>query len=151
MIPSHTPEQIFCSFIEKNKKILHIGGDSSLTDLVEPSEYRQLSLEDIKDIKNIPSGYDYIVVSDALEYLDDPVQFIRDIKSLAKKYLIFEFKYDDPDWILDPNWKRPWSRIGLEYTLSRNFDYLNQIFLQHGTIHICHTPYNQEDDIDVSK
>ena len=67
MKPSHTPEQILHSFIEKEKKVLQIGGDAALKDLVSPTEFRQMLLEELENLENIPNGYDYIVIGDVCD------------------------------------------------------------------------------------
>lgn len=137
-----TPEQIFSQFIKPNQRILHLGGDPELKELTQAHAYTRLEIGDLTDYANIPEGqYDYVVMSDVLEYVDNPVDLINHVKNLAKTTVVYEFKYDemeDPN----PNWSRIWQTVGLEYTLTRAFDYVNNIFLGYATIHTCEMPYN---------
>ena len=141
-----TPEEIFHSFIDKEKKILHLGGDAKLKELTQASEYTRIEIADIKDFADLPSGFDYVVLSDVLEYVEDPIALIAHVRNLATNTIVYEFKYDDPDWILSDDWRMPWKRLGLEFKLSQNFDYINDVFLGYATLHICHTPYNGENE-----
>jgi hypothetical protein len=67
------------------------------------------------------------------------LNFIKFIKNLGKTTVIYEFKYDEGCEVkLD--WKKPWKTFGLENFLTRQFDYVNSVFLGYATIHICEMP-----------
>ena len=141
-----TPEQIYSQFLKPNQRILHLGGDPELKQLSQAHEYTQLTLEQLADYANIPnSPYDYVIMSEVLEQVADPLELIRHVKNLAKITVIYEFKYDEMDEPVDPSWNKVWQSIGLEYTLTREFDYVNSVFLGYATIHTCEMPYTQTD------
>jgi hypothetical protein len=147
-----TPEEIMAVYLKKDQRILHIGGDPSLGKLTESYDYTRIEISDL-DLDNIPEKpYDYVVLSDALELVDDPLALILKVKNLAKSTIVYEFKYDEyAD--LDPSWKQPWKSIGLEYNLTREFDWVNNRFFGYATMHTCEMPYNgpkvNEDGVDV--
>ena len=137
-----TPEQICAQFLEKDKKVLHFGSDQKLPQYVELQEY--LHLDDLTSIDELPK-YNYAVLVDTLELVDDPVSLIKQVKNLAETTVIYEFKYDT-EFEVNPEWKQPWKTIGLEFLLTQEFDYVNDVFLGYATIHICKMPYNRELD-----
>lgn len=144
-----TPEQIFSQFLKPNQRILHLGGDPGLEQLAQAHTYTRLSVEDLVDYANIPTAaYDYVVISDVLELVADPVGLIDHVKNLAKTTIVYEFKYDEMDEPIDPSWSRIWQTVGLEYTLTQRFDYVNNIFLGYATIHTCEMPYTKTNDED---
>ena len=137
---AETPEEILTGFIEPNKRVLHIGGDPRLEELVNPSEYVRIETADITDELEIPKEFDYTIISDALELIDNPISLIHKIRDSAKEVVIYEFKYDDPEWIKGDNWKKPWLTVGLEWNLIKEFDYIHNVFLGYATINICKMP-----------
>lgn len=137
-----TPEQICAQFLDKNKTILHFGSDQRLPQYAEAQGYLQITDPINLDIS---SKYDYTVLVDTLELVDDPVSLIKQVKNLSETTVIYEFKYDD-EFEVNPEWKQPWKTIGLEFLLTQEFDYVNDIFLGYATIHICKIPYNKELD-----
>jgi hypothetical protein len=147
-----TPEQILSQLLKKHQRILHLGGDPELKTLVDAYEYTHVAVEDIGDFTSLPSGFDYVIMSDVLELVEDPVGLVKHVKDLAKTTVIYEYKYDE-DCYIGNGWKTPWKTVGLEYTLTRNFDYVNNVFLGYATVHICDMPYtpkeNNEDGIDA--
>jgi hypothetical protein len=145
MSKTMTPEQIFSQFIKPNQHILHLGGDPELKELTQAHTYTRLEIADLTDYANIPEGpYDYVVLSDVLECIENPVELINHVKNLATHTVIYEFKYEEMENV-DPVWSRIWERVGLEFTLTREFDYVNDIFLGYATIHTCKMPYNNKD------
>jgi len=143
-IKNTTPEQNIAHLLETGKKILHVGGDISLSTLLSNTEYHRLEISEISKIEDIDSDFDYIIFSDVLELIDDPQSLINLSKNKTKETVIYEFKYDE-NCIVDPSWKQSWKTVGLEYFLSKEFDYVSSIFLGYATVHICSTPYNQND------
>lgn len=142
-----TPEQIYSQFLKPNQRILHLGGNAELEDLAKAHEYTHLTLDQLTDFTTIPnSAYDYAIMSDILEQVTDPIELIKHVKNLAKITVIYEFKYDEMDDPIDPSWSKIWQKIGLEFTLTQEFDYVNSIFLGHATIHTCEMPYTKTDD-----
>lgn len=138
-----TPEQIIAPFLKPQQRILHIGGDAELASLASADEYTQIGIEQIDNIPNKP--YEYAVLTEVLELVEDPVALIEKIKNITKSTIIYEYKYDE-DCEVKPEWRQAWKSVGLEYTLTRNFDYVNSIFLGYATIHVCELPYNPELD-----
>lgn len=136
-----TPEQIIAQFLKKEQKILHLGGNTELKTLAEAHSYTNLDKDQIVDFSSIPVGFDYVVMGDILEVIDNPVDLIKHVKNIAKTTVIYEYKHDD-DIPPPTDWKKPWQSVGLEYTLTREFDYVNNIFLGYATLHICDVPYN---------
>lgn len=137
---AETPEEIMTAFIEPKKRILHIGGDPRLKELVDPTEYVRIETADVNKDLELPTGFDYTVISDTLELVDDPISLIHKIRDSAKETFIYEFKYDDPEWIKSTDWKKPWLTVGLDWNLSQEFDYVHNIFLGYATINICKMP-----------
>jgi hypothetical protein len=148
-IANTTPEENIANLLEKNKKILQIGGDPRLAVLLENLEYHRLENSQLENFKQFDEKFDYIILSDILELIDDPKSLITLVKNKTKETVIYEFKYDENCKIM-PEWKQPWKSIGLEFFLSREFDYLSSIFLGYATVHICSSPYNlKEEDKDI--
>ena len=138
-----SPEQIVSSLLKKQQKILHIGGDESIKDLMEAYKYTRFEVDQIDQLSSVDDIYDYAIVSDALELIEDPESLIKQIKNQAKCTVIYEYKYDEMEPAdVNPAWKQPWKSKGLEFLLSREFDYINNIFLGYATLHICEMPYN---------
>lgn len=146
---AETPEEIMAGFIEPKKRILHIGGDPRLEELVDPVTYTRIETKDVTDNLEFPTGYDYAVISDTLELVDKPTEIIHRIRDCAKEIVIYEFKYDKPEWILDPTWKKSWLSVGLDWHLNQEFDYIHNIYLGYATLNICKMP-NTEKEQDVS-
>lgn len=138
------PEEIMAQFLKKEKRILHIGGDNCLGSLTEPDNYTQVKISSVSELDTIENtGFDYVVLSDVLELVDDPVELVKKAKNLARSTVIYEFKYDE-DCVVDPSWKQTWKSVGLEFLLTREFDWVNDIYLGYATVHICEMPYNGE-------
>ena len=136
------PEEILSQFLKKEKRILHLGGDSSLKDLTDADQYTQVQISSANDLEKIENtGFDYVILSDVLELVEDPQEVIKQAKNMAKSTIIYEFKYDE-DCVVDPSWKQTWKTVGLEFFLTREFDWVNDIYLGYATIHICEMPYN---------
>ncbi len=136
------PEEIMAQFLKKEKRILHLGGDACLGSLTEPDNYTQVNISSVNDLENIKNtGFDYVVLSDVLELVDDPVELVKKAKNMARSTIIYEFKYDE-DCEVAPEWKQTWKSVGLEFLLTREFDWVNDIYLGYATIHICEMPYN---------
>jgi hypothetical protein len=137
-----TPEEILSQFLKKDQRILHIGGDPILEKLTEAFRYTRHDIENF-EVGDLSSEhpYDYVVLSDALELVDNPIELIKQIKNHAKSTIIYEFKYEEMEDI-DPAWKRPWQNVGLEYTVTKEFDFVNTIFLGYATLYTCEMPYN---------
>lgn len=147
-----TPEQVIANYIKKDQRILHIGGDPSLEKLTESYDYTRIEIDDL-NLETVPEKpYDYVILSDALELLDNPLDVIKKLKNLSKSTIIYEFKYDEYTDI-DPKWKQPWKNIGLQFNLTREFDWVNERFFGYATMYTCEMPYNgsttNEDGIDA--
>lgn len=144
MLSSH---QIASTIIEPNKKILHLGcGDQELKTLVNPSHYVGVDIKEPADLllnvettEELPGDFDYVVVAGLLEQVEDPVEVIKKIKSLAKTIVILESKYTE-DYI-KPYWKKHWKDIGLEWNIQQMVEYHRAIYLGHTTIHECKEKY----------
>lgn len=136
-----TPEEIIAQFIKPEQRILHIGGSIELEKFSNAHSYTNLNVDQITDLSSIPEGFDYVVMGDILEIIDNPLELIKRVKNVAKTTVIYEYKHDE-DSVAKPGWKKPWQSIGLEYNLTREFDYVNNVFLGYATLHICDMPYN---------
>lgn len=132
-----SPEQLISQFIKKDQRILQIGGNPELKELAEADTYTYLSVDEMKNIPSQP--YDYAILTEVLELIDNPVELINTVKNLSRSVVIYEYKYDEID--VDPAWRKPWQSVGLEFSLTRGFDYVNSLFLGYATIHICEMPY----------
>lgn len=139
--------QISSIVIEPNKKILHLGcGEQELKSLVNPSVYVGVDLKEPADLilnvettDELPKDFDYVVVAGLLEQVENPIEVIKKIKSLAKTVVILESKYTE-DYI-KPYWKKHWNDIGLEWHLQQIFEYHRSIYLGHTTVHECKEKY----------
>jgi hypothetical protein len=80
-------------------------------------------------------GNDYTLVKD----------LIKKVKTIAENIVIYEYKFD-PGCYNNNEWKKPWLKIGLEYFLGKEFDYVNSIFLGYATIYFCKFPYDKTSD-----
>ena len=143
-----TQDEIISQFLKKNQRILHLGcGQKLLKDLAEAHAYTgvdntesaDLQLDILKEYTALPSGFDYVIIGEVLEFADNPIDIIEHVRLLAKSTIVYEHKYDE-DCVVDPNWKQPWKTLGLENFLTRKFDYVNSIFLGYATLHICEMP-----------
>lgn len=145
-----TPEQIFSQFLKPDQCILHLGGSTELKKLAQAHEYTHLTVDQLDDYTNIPlQAYDYVVMSDVLELVENPIELLKHVKDLAKTTIVYEFKYDEMDSPVDPSWSKIWQKVGLEFTLTREFDYVNSIFLGHATIHTCEMPFTDKEHADA--
>jgi hypothetical protein len=136
-----TEEEIIAQFLKTEKRILQIGGRESLKDLLAHDTFTRLEISDVNDFKNIPAtGFDYIILTDVLELIDNPRELISHVKDLTKSVVIYEYKYDEIESI-DPSWRQPWKTVGLEFFLTREFDFVNDLFLGYATLHICELPF----------
>lgn len=139
-----TPEEVLAGFLEPKQRILHIGGDPKLERLLDASEYVRIETADINNVLEIPTGFDVTIISDTLELVDNPVELVCKIRDSAKEIVIYEFRYDNPDWILSKDWKTPWRNQSLEWILNREFSYIHNIFLGYATVNICKMPIDKE-------
>lgn len=135
-----TPEEVLSALVPKEKTILHIGGDPSLATLTSATKYTRIELSELDKI-GTESGFDYVVLSDVLELVDDPIGLIKQVKRLATATIIYEYKYDEGCKVR-PEFKKPWETIGLAYNISFNYDFHNCVFLGYATVHTCDTPYD---------
>lgn len=133
------PEEILSNFLEKDKEILYIG-NLNYFDNCDRIGSDNLNLLDSLDKK-----YDFCVLTDILEIVDNPQEIIKKVKYNSETTIIYEFKFDDGNYS-DKDWKKPWTKIGLEFFLGREFDYMNSVYLGYATIHICKLPYDYETD-----
>ena len=149
-----TSEEIYSQFLKKHKRILHIGAaNSNLASLMEADEYvgvdilagSTIQLDVNTSIEQIPKGFDYLILAGVLEHLDNPVKLIEDLKYHAKSTIVYQINYDHYDEI-KPEWRQVWKNVGCEYTLTKNFDYVNNIFLGYATVNICEMPFTEKED-----
>lgn len=136
------PVEIIANFLKKDQRVLHLGGSTDLGPLMSAYTYTHVNVDELNNWDNIPTdSFDYVVLDEVLELVEDPSNLIRFIKNKAKSTVIYEFKYDE-DCHVEPEWKQPWKTQGLEFLLTREFDFVNDIFLGYATLHICEMPYN---------
>ena len=81
-----------------------------------------------------------------LETIEDPQNLITNVKNLTESVIIYEYKFDEGCYTND-SWNKPWTKVGLEHFLCKEFDYVNNIFLGYSTIHICKYPNNQDPSV----
>lgn len=140
------PEEIFSQFLKKNQKVLVVGcSNEILENLIEPRILVNLEQKPdySEDIKNVDNDFDYVILTEVLELVDNPQKIINQFKNTANTTIIYEFKYADDCEIKD-DWKKTWESVGLEWILRQEFDKTNSIYLGYATIHFCDIPYNQE-------
>jgi hypothetical protein len=142
-----SPEKIILNFLEEEKTILYLGDSCELDNEVDSSLYKRINENNVGDIDE---KFDYAILTEILEKVDDPRNLISSIKNITDTVVIYEYKFDDGCYNND-EWKKPWTKIGLEYFLEREFDYVNSIFLGYATIYFCKFPYNKELDTDRIK
>lgn len=150
-----TAEEIYCQFLKTHKRILHLGSaNSKIKNLINPDYYvgidilpgSEICCDLNKDHDQIPEGFDYVLIAGVLEHVDDPCNLINSVKEKGKITLIYEYKYEDTN---KDGWKNPWKSIGLESFLTREFDYVNSIFLGYATIHLCEMPRIPREEVDA--
>lgn len=137
---STMPDEVIAGFIDKDKQVLHIG-TGELPNYIAVSSYVVVDPSNVDALILNKDQFDYVILTDILELIDDPKELISKVKNLAKTTIIYEFKYDSIENI-NPNWKQPWKSVGLEFFLGQQFDYVNNIFLGFATLHTCEQPYN---------
>jgi hypothetical protein len=148
------PISIIDRFIKKDQKIIHFGKDSKeLLTSSTPTEYTSILLtenflEEINSVKN--NYYDTVIIDELLETISCPQELIKSIRAIGKTTCIYEFKYDD-DCIVKDYWLQPWKEFGLEFFLTREFDYVNSVFLGYATLHICEMPHDETYDHGVAQ
>jgi len=138
-----TYDEITCQYIEQDKKILYIGTPCAniIKEIATPSEIHFLNAGDfpVQDDTLIPKDLDYIIITDALELVDNPKELISSLKYKAECVIIYEFKYDQLEEI-SSDWKKPWLHVGLENILTWEFDYVQSIYLGYATVYYCNGP-----------
>lgn len=152
-----SPQEIYSPFIQEAKKILHVSEFQTDIRNFLPSETELTTLgsfetadipaelSDLDTYRNIVDQYDFIVLDEILETVKDPVSIIQILKNKTKNLLVYEFKYLEMEQKdVKSSWNCPWKTVGLEFVLSREFDFLNSIFLGYATIHLCKIPYNEK-------
>jgi hypothetical protein len=141
-VDSISAEQIVSNFLDKEKKVLYLGESNDLENILDSTLYKKISQKDINNIENIEEKYDYVVLTEVLETIDDPQSLITKVKNLTESVVIYEYKFDEGCYNND-NWNKPWTKVGLEHFLCKEFDYVNNIFLGYATIYICKYPNNE--------
>jgi hypothetical protein len=144
-IAQTTPEEVLAVLLEHNKTILQIGGTERLNSLLPNSGYHHIKSDEVDSVTIPEEKFDYIILTDVLELVDDPKSLIKKFKNTGKSLVIYEFKYDEHCKV-EANWKQPWKSVGLEYFLSQEFDYLNSVFLGYATVHTCDTPFERAEE-----
>jgi hypothetical protein len=139
------PEEIILNFLEKEKKVLYVGESTKLDEEVGFSLYKKITEDNICQIEKIDEKFDYVILTEILEKIDDPQDLIKKVKTIAENIVIYEYKFD-PGCYNNNEWKKPWLKIGLEYFLGKEFDYVNSIFLGYATIYFCKFPYDKTSD-----
>lgn len=136
-----SPEQIVSNFLDKEKTLLYIGNHNNLENELNASKCKKIDQKNVDQIEDVSEKYDYILLTEILETIDDPQRLIVKIKNLAEVVIIYEYKFDEGCYT-NNNWNKPWTKVGLENFLCREFDYINNIFLGYSTIYICKYPNN---------
>jgi len=137
-------DEIVSQFIEKDKKILYVG--TLLADTFEsqttPAEFHTLDDKSFRDLDhlNVPKELDYVVFTDVLELVDNPKEVINKLKWNSKQVIVYEFKHNDHTEYTNPDWKKPWTLVGLENILTWEFDYVRSLYLGYATIYFCEGP-----------
>lgn len=140
------PEEIYTQFLKKNQNVLVVGRfNDILEEFLEPRILKKLDQKNdySQELKDLDTDFDYVILTEVLELVDDPRIIINQFKNLANTTVIYEFKYDD-DCKVEQDWKKPWKSTGLEWILQQEFDKTNSIYLGYATIHFCDIPYNRE-------
>lgn len=145
-----TPQEIYSQFLKPDQKILHLGcGDRSLEKLSDPDDYYGVEFSSINDLNldvDFSNDFDYVVLDEILELVDNPLELIKNVKYLGETIVLWEIKYEHYE-NLDKKWKKPWANTPLNFFIEQNFDYTQQIFLGYATIHFCSMPFEKEDYI----
>lgn len=139
------PEKIVSNFLEKESKVLYLGESNYFDENEVFSECKKIEPEKIIELGKIEEKFDYVIFTEILETVDNPQDLILNVKNIGKTIIIYEYKFDEGCYNND-EWKRPWTKVGLEYFLGKEFDYINNIFLGYATIHICKFPYDKSLD-----
>lgn len=135
-------EQIISNFLDKEKKVLYIGESNDLENQLDGTLYKKINQKNINQVDDIDEKYDYVVLTEILETIDDPQSLITKVKNLSENVVIYEYKFDEGCYSKD-NWNKPWTKVGLEHFLCKEFDLVNNIFLGYATIYICKYPNNE--------
>jgi hypothetical protein len=142
-----TPEEIIVPFVENPNKILYFGNNNSIVELLKSSQITTVnSLEELKKLEP-DTLFDCAIVSNNIELIEDPLEVLSFIKKLTAELMVYENKYDlMPE--VDATWKQHWKTISLEWFLTQNYDYINNIFLGYATLHRCKQPFNKEEQLE---
>lgn len=135
-------EQIVSNFLDKEKKVLYIGESNDLENQLDCIFYKKISQKNIEEIKTINEKYDYVILTEVLETIENPQNLITNVKNLTESVVIYEYKFDEGCYS-NNTWNKPWTKVGLEHFLCKEFDYVNNIFLGYATIYICKYPNNE--------
>ena len=135
-------DEVISNFLEKDKKILYVG--THTTDIIDkeltPSELHILDTDSFPlDDATVPNELDYIIFTDALELVDNPKEIISQLKWKSSQSIIYEFKHRE-ETESKPEWKKPWTTIGLENFLTWEFDYVRSVYLGYATVYFCSSP-----------
>lgn len=82
---------------------------------------------------------DLLLFGEILERTNDPCGLIKAHKSSADQIVIYEFKYTEIKEV-PKDWKKPWESIGLASFLYKEFDWVNEVFLDGVTVYTCKEP-----------
>lgn len=143
-----TSDKIATTVIEPHKTVLHLGcGDQELKSLLELTKYVGVDIKQPADIihdlntgiEGLPNGFDYVLLSGILEYVEDPVKLIEEVSTLGRDIIILECKYYEEH--NKDEWKKVWKDIGLEWHLQRIYEYHRAVYLGHTTVHECRNNY----------
>lgn len=145
-ISNISAEEIVSNFLDGQKKVLYIGESNDLENQLDYILYKKISQKNIEEIKTIDEKYDYVILTEVLETIEDPQNLITNVKNLTESVIIYEYKFDEGCYTND-SWNKPWTKVGLEHFLCKEFDYVNNIFLGYSTIHICKYPNNQDPSV----
>jgi hypothetical protein len=141
-----TIDEILADRIKKSKKILSVKEHSKLIEQ-DADIYKCVNIDDLyQDNKfsyKSDMKFDYVILNEILEEIDDPVDLIKNLRLISATVIIVEQKYDVPGLIKN-HWKTPWKKQGLEWHLNLMFDYINSLYLTYQTIHTCELPAPHE-------
>lgn len=127
----------FQRYVEEGSSVLHFGsGDNSLKELIKSSEYVGVDIVEGSDVQcdlnsDFPDfgekKFDVALVAGVVEYLDDPVEFLKKVRYIAKKTIILEYKYEFCENLRE-EWKKHWSIKGCEWEICWLWDNVNDVY-----------------------
>lgn len=127
----------FQHYVEKGSSVVHFGsGDKSVKELIDPSEYVGVDIVDGSDVQcdlnsDFPDfgekKFDVALVAGVVEYLDDPVEFLKKVRYIAKKTIILEYKYEFCENLRE-EWKKHWTTKGCEWEICWLWDNVNDVY-----------------------